>query len=347
MLSFSALKYSVLIASLVNSAQAQNLRGHLDYAGPGVSALSSADRINLERLRKELAEERALGQALYGPDCPDLVGKPTTVDQPTQLAKDVAKILEPALALTGRCPTKHKDLAEDLAGIMQSQVGRPPKIRIRKDNNEMATADDWVAVDLIARTLYGEVGGKPKCSDPKHLKAVGRVIMNRRDFMNHRESPDDEKRARYTKFFKVDSKVKNQVALAAINADEFHVWDPDKKDSVGRWMACPGTEPRAIKDKTGKQIGYITEKDVERWERAVAVASEMIFKEKKFRCDTKGVKGVFYSKGDYPPGKNFEKVGSSVRIDNEMLDGKNCVELWQNPRNRYEAEDPEDCAPSV
>lgn len=244
-----------------------------------------------------------------------------------EISKEVTNIVEPALKLTGKCPTKIDDLAEDVAKEMRSRMGASPKIRIKKDNGKLASTEDWVTVDLLARTLYGEIGGSSRCSaTDAYFKAVGRVIMNRRDFMKEKADP-------YTNFLKKNSSVKDPLALAAISPNEFQVW---KEKTVGRWVACPGNQVKQYKDANGKVTSSVGPFDTVRWFAALEVATEMVFKEKKFRCETKDVRGVFYSKSSASPGKNFKLI-RGAKVDGQSMDNDKCVQLWENPLVPYQA----------
>ena len=246
----------------------------------------------------------------------------------------VVNAVEPALAIAGQCPGTNGDAAEDLARDVRRRLGSVPKIRITKDDGKAATTEDWVAVDLIARTLYAEVGGSSRCAGvDAYFKAVGRVLLNRRDYMR------DPNKDRYTNFYKRGSSVKNEIALAAINPSEFHVW----KDDQSAWAICPPNEVRkTYKGTDGKPTVTSGPYDYVRWFAALQAASDMVFKEKQFRCETKAVKALFYSRSSKSPGPNFKRL-RGMRVDGIEMDDSKCVQLWESPVAPFSPPKP-DCA---
>jgi hypothetical protein len=283
---------------------------------------------SFERLDKIEASAKVMDVETTGsiPQCPkEKVATPFTEIE--KVSAEVTNIVDPALKLTGKCPAQFDDLAEDIAKEMRQRLGSTPKIQIRKDNGKMATTEDWVTVDLLARTLYGEIGGSSRCSNTDaNFKAVGRVIMNRRDFMAEKADP-------YTNFFKAKSSVKDPLALAAISPNEFQVWRTKKEDN---WVACPGNQVKKYKDADGNVTSSVGPFDTVRWFAALEIATEMVFKEKKFRCETKSVRGVFYSKSSASPGKNFQLLNDVV-VDGQKMDNPKCVQLWENPKVPWKA----------
>jgi hypothetical protein len=295
----------------------------LSASSPKSSSFQRLDHLEAQSKMLDVETTGSIAQ------CPKQL-KASDFEEVEKVAKEVVNIVEPALKLTGKCPEKITDLAEDVAKEMRTRLGPTPKIRIKKDNGKMATTEDWVTVDLLARTLYGEIGGSSRCSNTDaNFKAVGRVIMNRRDFMH-------AKADRYTNFLKSGSTVNDPLALAAISPNEFQVW---KEKTVGRWIACPGNQVKQYKDANGKVTSSVGPFDTVRWFAALEVATEMVFKQNKFRCETKDVKGVFYSKSSASPGKDFRLIKGAT-VDGQKMDDAKCVQLWENPKVPWKAPEP-------
>ena len=325
----SSQAYAQFLLQTTGGGQRPILSAPTQLDRPQMSAINAIapDRQNEDGQDDEQPEIDSDPTGSIAPDCSS---KPEakTAKPVLSTTKDVVNILDPALTLTGKCPksTKGKDLAENIAIDMRNKMGGSPRIQIRKEDGKLATTEDWVAVDLLARTLYGEIGGSNKCaSNDGYFEAVGRVIMNRAEFMN---DPNHEK---HTNFFKSETSVKNQYARAAISPHEFQVWQDES-----RYVICPASEiQKTYKDKSGEVIASTRDKDYIRWFAALQTASDMIFKENSFKCKTKNIKSLFYTKSSLAPGKNFVHV-RGAKIGSQTIDNSDCVQLWDSPNAPFQ-----------
>jgi hypothetical protein len=200
---------------------------------------------------------------------------------------------------------------------------------IIKDTGVKATTEDWVAIDILARTIYSEVATTTGCGN-EYVLAIARLIRNRalmaeknpaikRQYMGPNPRPN------------VDPVV--NVALAP---HQFAVWGGG--DNANRWAGCPArnikqkypfTDPRGRPITSGKE-------SYNRWNVSVEVAMIAIFREKYFMDRTNDFKdALHYTMGDVEH-KNRIKQGykhlEHMTISGVPINKRECVEVWEEPK---------------
>ncbi|MBX2988283.1 MAG: hypothetical protein KF802_10335 [Bdellovibrionaceae bacterium] len=205
----------------------------------------------------------------------------------------------------------------------RARLKADPPAPVKKDDGTMATADDWIRIDLLARVLVGEIASSPRCGDA-HVKAVARVILNRMDYV--KKDPTNS----WKQF--ADRKDGDALINAITKKSMFSALDG--KDPANKWFACPSTNI-VQKYKVANAVFATGQNEYLNWFRAMEVATEMVLHEKTFRKETNSVKSLFYSKGqavhDMRVRQGFTHV-TNARIDGSSINQRNCIELWDDPK---------------
>ncbi len=191
----------------------------------------------------------------------------------------------------------------------------------RKDDGTLATSEDWLNVDLLTRTLIGEISSTPGCG-LSYVRAVGRVILNRRDFVQNDTTQEWKKFA--------TSQQKNLFVNMLMKKGQFDALKPT--DPANRWFACPATH---IKQSYHFQKKVSTgQSEYMNWFNAQDVAMDIIFHQKKFRDDTQNVKALYYSTGEAVDklrrNQNFKLV-NDAEVNGEVINNVRCIHLWDPP----------------
>ncbi|HRO67292.1 MAG TPA: cell wall hydrolase [Pseudobdellovibrionaceae bacterium] len=177
-----------------------------------------------------------------------------------------------------------------------------------------ATRADWVSIDLMARTLYGEMAS---CFGKgiQYPETVAKVILNRVDF-------NKDKPKLGTRFLSPsDSGIRNDITKVIFKDRQFSVWN--RTDQARRMAMCPPS-----KDDENFWAGHKpTDPEKKIWREAVRIASEAVLNGESFRRRTKDLKALYYtsnfelSKSDYKPITNATIGGKAMPLSR-------CVQLW-------------------
>lgn len=209
-----------------------------------------------------------------------------------------------------------------MPGTRAALQARPPSRQMKEDGTP-ATIEDWVKVDLLARTLVGEIASTPDCPDAD-VKAVARVIMNRMEYVRTASTGAWRQFAPNREGDALINVITHKRQFSALNG----------KDNANRWFACPSSNIVQKYNFSGNKFATGTSEYIN-WVRAIEVASEMVFRERTFRESTREVTSLFYSKGaatfEDRKKQGFRHVRGR-RIDGRVIDNVRCVQLWDDPR---------------
>ena len=198
-----------------------------------------------------------------------------------------------------------------------------------------------IQVDLLARTIYSEMASCNKYSKA-YLDAVGKVIMNRADYINDKLKAGGTSYNDYNK--RIDKTDNRNIKAAneflafgnrrkirphagvlgeiALRNYAFSIYNP--KDPAGKNAFCPK------KPSPGKKaLGPATRA----FKSAVAVAREMVFSPNAFKKRTANVKELFYTSNITFEDKDY--VESPARsVGGTAMNKKSCIRLWASQRIR-------------
>jgi hypothetical protein len=242
-----------------------------------------------------------------------------------------ANLLGEVLNRVGKCyPVPSKNLAEaKIIPDLKTSLKESPPPEVTKCDGSKASEKDWIAVDLLTRTLMAEVGGRPSCLpnlSPHFVKAVAAVIMNRK---NTYENHGDE----WMKYTNRKPRADENPLVPMMTNPQFNVWNAKDK-----WIACPTTEPQQVyKDGHGKTVASTSfKKDLSyiNWTIVAEVATNLVFCESEFKKSIGSMDALQYTKDESTHRKRLcEKYTliEGVKIDGNPIQDVNCVELWTSP----------------
>jgi hypothetical protein len=168
-----------------------------------------------------------------------------------------------------------------------------------------------VAIDTLARTLYGEMD---RCFENSlgYPKAVAKVTLNRVEAL---ETPSGKK-------FRFENGTKahapswlkdNGFLSVLLDPKQYSTWN--NNDNNLKRVLCPPTKSQN-RDPKGLAI----------WRQAVQIAIETVLDPEKLRKEAKDVRGFYYTSG-IPFLAGFHSYSSS--IDGKTLDSRRCIILWE------------------
>jgi hypothetical protein len=196
-----------------------------------------------------------------------------------------------------------------------------PKVRKERTiNGQKVTADQMEAIDLISRTIYGEM---QSCNQhgSQYMEAVGKVIMNRMNYA--------KKEGAHSKEFTQDKykDVAPPYGEVIFKDSAFSLWNSG--DPAGENALCP-ENPLFTKSTSvdGKKRSYGPA--VSAYKKAVEVAADMVLHPEEFQKKTKPVKQLFYTSAMEMKG-NFSE--SPVKaLASGPLKRQSCIRFWaSNP----------------
>ena len=199
---------------------------------------------------------------------------------------------------------------------------------VRKEDHTKATMADFLAVDVVARTLFSEVGTQPSCGI-RYIAALGRVLINRADAV----AGDESKRHLWARPGTND--IGHILADVVLSPRQFQVWRP--KSAANLTAMCPATQlsqKYATRDKNGNKVSSgIASNNA--WSDCVSVAAYMVFRDRQFREITSGMDAVNYTSGTKEgvsrPKNNYQPLNVKMRGEALPNDPK-CMQFWNNPK---------------
>ncbi|MBX3039626.1 MAG: hypothetical protein KF789_02820 [Bdellovibrionaceae bacterium] len=228
--------------------------------------------------------------------------------------------LETVLKHVGDChPHKttgdyHNDL---IKGMAEKKVPPLTKEERQADGSVAAvpaTRADWVSIDLLARTLYGEMAS---CFGKgiQYPETVAKVILNRVDF-----NKDNPKLG--TRFIAPsESGIRNDITNAVFKSKQFAVWN--RTDPARRMAMCPPS-----KEDENFWAGHKpTDEEKKIWREAVRIASESVLSGESFRRRTKDLKALYYTSNFELSETHFTPI-TNATIGGKAMPLSRCVQLW-------------------
>ena len=221
----------------------------------------------------------------------------------------------------------------------QSKTDLPEIIVDTQNGQRRLDRKDMLAIDMLARTLYGEMA---KCHKygKEYLMAVAATINNRRlaQYCPYNQVPKWEKpymaRNRFGR-----PKSKENTAIRTPTYDilsrpwSFSVWNQykDKKkgkykiESAAKHSLCP---PINIKERFWAGANP-PKREMKIWDDALKVAIDSYLNPHLFREKTKTINSYYYTSG-VKMGKGFNRVKRTPVIHGKNLTRGSCMKLWHD-----------------
>lgn len=181
-----------------------------------------------------------------------------------------------------------------------------------------ATRADWVAIDVLARTLYGEAADCFK-KGLHYPESIAKVVLNRVDFKNGTElgkrfisSDGDESNLDH----------RNDITNAIFKDRQFSIWN--RNEAARRMVMCPPSKA----DKpfwTGHLPGANEQKI---WRNAVRIASQAVLQGETFRKRTGDLKALYYTNGFKLSEKSYTEMPYGF-IGGKKIPISGCVQFWK------------------
>lgn len=232
--------------------------------------------------------------------------------------------LDKILAVVGACesmgtPDYKKAIVDKLA-----RRNLPPLVKQKRSSAGVETAPatkaDWVAIDVMARTLYAEMASCFK-HGAHYPEAVAKIAVNRADFVS-----DPQMKSRASLFVNASDTNPLHAPLTKVffRKGQFSVWNKD--DPARRMTMCPPSN--AAKDFWAGHPPTPDESKI--WREAVRIASEAVLSGESFRRRTKDMTSVYYNVNQDLSEQGYKRVrGASVGGDS--LSRGRCIQVWNHP----------------
>lgn len=244
----------------------------------------------------------------------------------------VSQKAESLSAIVGFCPLKPPTLfpknlpsgsVYDALIVPRLMATSPPAIK--DEDGNLMTKQDVVAVDALARTMYGEMA---RCyrKGLQYPMAVARMAVNRA-----------ENKKRRQEFIKPpQSDNKPDLAKVTTSASQFSMWrkmKKNKKENKPLHQAlCPPTEKNQPFWKSNQAPAV----EANIWKNTMRIATEAVLYPKQFKRRTAEIDGYFYT-SDLAHLKNDKKARpffkdmerSYPAIEGRTISDGNCLEIWK------------------
>ena len=200
--------------------------------------------------------------------------------------------------------------------------------KLYNEKGKRITNDDVIAIDALARTMYGEMA---RCyrKGLQYPLAVARMVVNRAESIGrHKE---------FIKPPQLDDKP--DIAKVSTSASQFSLWQKTmKKNGVDlpngplHHALCPPIEKGKPFWKSGQASGM--ESDI--WKNTIRIATEAVLHPVGFKKRTEAVNGFFYTsdmahlKDDKKRKPFFRKMDREFpSIEGRQISDGKCVEVWK------------------
>lgn len=250
----------------------------------------------------------------------------TPFDNLPDLAEETAAVgseqqLESILKYVGEChETKttgdyHSTIVN---GVAKKKVPLMYKEMKQEDGSVQvvhANRADWVAIDVLARTLYGEMASCFR-KGQQYPESVAKVVLNRVDFKNAKPAPGK-------RFIDPKSKTehRNDITNAVFKDYQFSVWN--REDAARRMAMCPPSSA----DKNFWKGSKPDEVEQKIWKEAVRIASKAVLQGESFRKKNKDLKALYYTSNFELPKQHYKPI-TNASIGGKKIPMSRCVQLW-------------------
>lgn len=232
--------------------------------------------------------------------------------------------LDTVLAHVGACESMNtRDYKESIVKKLAAKK-LPPLVKQQQTVNGTetvpATKADWVAIDVMARTLYAEMASCFKHGS-HYPEAVAKIAVNRADFVQ-----DPKMSARASIFIDTSDKnpLHNDLTKVFFRSGQFSVWNAG--DPARRMTMCPPAD--AKKDFWAGHVPTPEESSI--WKEAVRIASEAVLSGQSFRRQNKDMQSVYYNVNKDLSEQGYRRV-RNASVGGDSLARGRCIQVWNHP----------------
>jgi hypothetical protein len=290
--------------------------------------------------------------APVGPLVPNVIGRCHEGESSEALmTSNLGKDVEGAFKALGRkSGYRTKDEFDPKSGSYRRVAARP---------------EDWLAFDMVFRTLIAEVGTR-RCPLAS-VMAVGKIMLNRRDFVgSHASGPDvdkvawefvavvDDSKRGGDSFVDKSSKRQldqklNDIMQEAGNTNPIggdqnsaqnepprslpmHPLIPilKKRQQFSAWNLESGSRHNIV---CPEKFSYQGD---DRLQAIADIAANIVFNEKEFRRQTQSVTALYYTSGKdmttQRTKEGYRKLTDQTVNGSPPIADPACIELWSNPK---------------
>lgn len=269
-----------------------------------------------------------LGECLLTPD-----GPPTTRVEGTGKNRRVYKV-EPKMLMPQSNGYYEPFDNYMMAGYWDKKINKDITYNIPSESGEPVSFKQLIAIDAMARTIYGEMG---VCSDKrewdKYFQAVARISLNRVNAI-HSPKPRVQAEAR-GRFMKPDSKenfldLKDDITRVVNEPSSYSVWNhtSDPNPSNLKQVLCPPAQ-RNKRMYDGSDMTKLDGADFlqrSMWEHALRYATEAVLFPTALKERTDGLEANYYT-------SNLKMDGGAL-IEEPVMNGFTdfdpyCINFWR------------------
>lgn len=266
----------------------------------------------------------------------DISAVSTAIEQTlTANAKQVASVIGPMI---GRCPMSPPPAKSKLArsglfydkqilGPMQSIArANAPKTISTQFGKVTLTPKQIIDIDILARSVYGEMGG---CLDKNrnYGLAVAKVVLNRTKLVD--SGAGKGKLFTQPRHEKLHHPSKSTIAKVLTDPKQFSIWNREQANdpsdlNILRVM-CPSRDKSTYNWKNKEP----NEQDLRAWQKSLEIAIEAVAFPQQFNQMTSKVTQFYYTSGVDLGTKGYQNV--SPRIAGSKINNPRCIWLWKAP----------------
>lgn len=231
---------------------------------------------------------------------------------------------------------------------IKAQAKRLPMISAQAGVN--ITQDQLIEIDMMARTLYGEMG-KCEYRGPQYSQMVARVILNRAEFeKKYMAKMKDRAFTKESEFFKMNHRSdETEIQAVMSSARQFNPWDQyfyktDKKtkkkveefnESGLSQALCPPSSPDIY---WGSYLNANSETKVSSaeqkiWQDVAKIATEAILFPKQFKEKTNSVSDIFLFQTKLSKNQKMDRFQGQPRVKRSIqgrpIDVETCAVIYK------------------
>ncbi|MFN7825407.1 MAG: hypothetical protein ACK5P6_08600 [Pseudobdellovibrionaceae bacterium] len=257
--------------------------------------------------------------------------------------KRVSDLIAPHVGKCAIQPPLRKNPGWDLNKTIYDQsalrllnLRNVPQAQIRQNLGRNLSREDLINIDVLARTLYSEMG---RCYDdgPQYPLGVAKVILNRTEFLekNGFNQCWADRRPFQDPFRVWDTRgdegrpAMSQVITAK---DQFSVWNP----RIGNQFNYQGLQQALCPPAQGQNHYWKTENgrkipvpDFEReiWKDSIEIATQAVLYPQKFQARTRDINNIYFYTSGIPNFMGLRRV--TLKADGKGIVAGRCLNLFE------------------
>jgi len=194
---------------------------------------------------------------------------------------------------------------------------RLPEIKV--NSTRTLNHDDLVNIDVLARTMYGEMASCFK-NGLQYPRAVARIILNRAEKTSRLKEFSDRPQ-------NLSKPIIAQVASSPRKFNNWLIYNSGKKNGPLHQSLCPPKTINAPFWKDNEANSY----DIKVWDDAVKIATDVILNTENFKKETSELENIFFYTSNM---KSYGEKGIYKQVYPKIDNGRSvnntkCIELWK------------------